>query len=308
MLQGSSTLHRLIALAKRKAASARFRTRVAFGHGALPNALILGAAKAGTTSLFEWLSQHPEVAPSRIKEVRFFDLNFERGRGWYAAQFSPGPRHRIVLEASPGYLWNQSAPGRVRALLGSPRLIVLLREPVDRAYSHHAMKVREGWETLSFPAAIEAEPGRLDALAARAAAGGLAALEPHERFAYASESLYAEQIERWLAAFPRRNFLFVRAEDLFRDPKGELARILGFLELSPFDFPDLDARNVGAYSPIDPHLREALERSFAASNRRLSELTGIEWPRARASRLPSSLSAHCGPVRAEPLRPEGTGR
>lgn len=269
----------LPALLLRKARSLRFWMRVWLGIGALPNTLIVGAAKAGTTSLFDWLSQHPDVSPSRIKEVKYFDHNYSRGPSWYRAQFAPRRRHRAILEASPSYLWNRPVPERVRALLGSPKLIVLLRDPVDRAYSHYAMKVKQGFETLPFAAALEAEAGRLAALEVRAAAGEEAFLGPHERFAYVAESLYAEQVARWLAVFPRENFLFIRSEDLFRDPRRELARTLEFLDLPPFDFPDVAPRNVGTYAPLDPALRARLERRFAASNARLAELAGIAWPR-----------------------------
>ena len=267
----------LPALVRRKAGSLRFWMRVRLGQGALPNALIIGAAKAGTTSLFDWLSQHPAVAPSRIKEVKYFDHNWSRGPAWYRAQFSP-KRHDVILEASPNYLWNGFVPTRVRALLGSPKLIVLLRDPVDRAYSHYAMKVREGSETLSFEAALAAEPGRLARLAERATGGDEAVLGDHERFAYAGGSLYADRLEPWFAVFPRESFLFIRAEDLFADPRRELARTLDFLGLSPFAFPDPAPKNIGEYAPLDPRLRERLERSFAEPNRRLADLTGIRWP------------------------------
>jgi hypothetical protein len=261
----------------RKVKSLRFWVRVWLGRGALPNALIIGAAKAGTTSLFDWLSQHPQVAPSRIKEVKFFDHNFSRGPNWYRAQFSPQRHHKLILEASPSYLWNVPVPGRVRALLGAPKLIVLLREPVDRAYSHYAMKVRQGFETLSFEDALEAEPQRLAALADRAASGGEAFLGPQERFAYLAESRYHEQIERWLAVFPKDQLLFIRSEDLFRDPAAVLANTQAFLGLAPFDFPDLQPKNVGTYLPLDPKLRGRLERQLGPGNRRLAELTGVSW-------------------------------
>ena len=273
----------LPAVLLRKARSLRFWVRVWLRRGALPNTLVVGAAKAGTTSLFDWLSQHPGVSASRIKEVKFFDHNWTRGPAWYRAQFSPRRGQKVILEASPSYLWNKPVPERVRALLGSPKIVVLLRDPVDRAYSHYAMKVRQGFEPLSFEAALEAEPERLAALAERAAAGDSAFLGPHERFAYVAESLYADQVERWLAFFPRENFLFLQAEALYRDAAGELAGVLDFLGLPPFEFPNLAPRNVGTYAPIEPVLRRRLEQRFAEPNRRLEALTGICWTGGKAS-------------------------
>ena len=266
------------ALLRRKARSLRFWVRAWLGMGALPNALIIGAAKAGTTSLFDWLSQHPEIAPSRIKEVKYFDHNYSRGINWYRAQFAPQRHHKIILEASPSYLWNAPVPERVRGVLGAPKLIVLLRNPVDRAYSHYAMKVRQDLESLPFEEALDGERKRLDPVRARAARGDRAFLGAYERFAYFAESLYAEQLERWLAVFPRETFLFIRAEDLFGDPRAVLARTLEFLDLAPFDFPDVAPRNVGSYAPLSPEERDRLERRFAEPNRRLAQMTGISWP------------------------------
>ena len=254
--------HSLPMILRRKAGSLRFWLRVWLRIGSLPNALIIGAAKAGSTSLFDWLSQHPDVASSRIKETEYFDRKFGHGPHWYRAQFAPRRRHKVILEASPSYLGSRAAPERVRALLGTPKLIVLLRDPVDRAYSHHAMKVRHGLETLPFEEALEAEP---------------------ERFGYIAGSHYAEQIEHWLSVFPRKNFLFIRAEDLFRDPRAQLARALRFLDLAPYAFPNLAAKNVGSCAPLTPELRARLDEHFAQPNRRLAELTGISWPPDQAA-------------------------
>src|SRR3954452_566823 len=134
----------------------KFRVRVALGRGALPNSLIIGASKGGTTSVYHWLSRHPAVCVSRIKEVRYFNGHYDRGPVWYAAQFEPKRAQKVLVEASPSYLWDPDVPERVRSLLGEPKLIVLLREPVERAWSQYWMKVRRGGEG-SFDEALQRE-------------------------------------------------------------------------------------------------------------------------------------------------------
>ncbi|MFN3389270.1 MAG: sulfotransferase domain-containing protein, partial [Allosphingosinicella sp.] len=130
----------------------------------------------------------------------------------------------------------------------------------------------------SGPTGARHEAWSAPASADRAAAGDEVALGLYERYAYFGESLYAEQLERWLPLFPRENFLFIRAEDLFRDPHAELARTLDFLGLAPFGLSHLTARNVGCYPAIEPALRRRLDARFAEPNRRLAALTGIGWP------------------------------
>ena len=101
----------------------RFRARVRFGRGALPNALVIGASKGGTTSVYRWRSRHPAVCVARIKEVRYFNSHIGQGPAWYAAQFAPKAGQTVLIEASPSYLWDPQVPGRVRSLLGEPKLV-----------------------------------------------------------------------------------------------------------------------------------------------------------------------------------------
>ncbi|MEA3038718.1 MAG: hypothetical protein QOE79_1231 [Sphingomonadales bacterium] len=255
----------------------KFRVRVRLGRGALPNALIIGASKGGTTSVYRWLSRHRQVCASRVKEVRYFNGHFEQGPAWYAAQFEPKPGQTVLIEASPSYLWDPDVPERVRSLLGEPKLIVLLREPVDRAWSQYWMKVRRGEEAGSFEEVLRREAERFGP-AGQMPSDGSVARTSYGRQSYLGKGLYAPQIERWLSVFPRRCFHFIRSEDLFRDPAAAMSGLLRFLDLPPMDLKGLEPFNTGAYPPLDPALHSKLAAVFADSNARVEQLTGIRWP------------------------------
>jgi hypothetical protein len=255
----------------------KFRVRVGLRRGALPNSLIIGASKGGTTSVYHWLSRHPAVCVSRIKEVRYFNGHYERGPAWYAAQFEPKPGQKVLVEASPSYLWDPDVPERVRSLLGEPKLIVLLREPVERAWSQYWMKVRRGEEAGSFEDVLRREADCFGA-AGQMPSDGSVARTRYGRQSYLGKGLYAPQIERWLSVFPRRCFHFIRSEDLFRDPAGAMSGLLRFLDLPPMDLGGLQPFNAGRYPPLDPALRARLAGYFAESNARIEQLTGIRWP------------------------------
>ncbi|MBA3426416.1 MAG: sulfotransferase [Rubrobacter sp.] len=134
--------------------------------GSLPDFLIIGAQKAGTTFLYYLLCQHPYVAPTSEKELHFFDSQkFNKGEGWYRSNFPPPTSengHKVITgEASPYYIYHPLAARRAAQVVPHARLIVLLRNPVDRAYSDYQNRLREGNEFLGFEEAIEAEEERI---------------------------------------------------------------------------------------------------------------------------------------------------
>jgi hypothetical protein len=255
----------------------RFRARVRLRRGALPNALVIGASKGGTTSVYHWLSRHPAVCVSRVKEVRYFNGHFEQGPGWYAAQFAPKPGQTVLVEASPSYLWDPDVPERVRSLLGEPKLIALLREPVDRAWSQYWMKVRRGEEERSFEGVLQREAECFGAAGQMPSDGSVPRIR-YGRESYLGKGLYAPQVERWLSVFPRHCFHFIRSEDLFREPAEALSGLLRFLGLPQMRLEGLEPFNAGRYPPLDPAVRFELAACFVDSNARVEQLTGIRWP------------------------------
>jgi hypothetical protein len=175
----------------------------------LPHFLVLGAQKAGTTALYAYLRWHPAITGPSWKEVSFFDRHWWRGPAWYRGQFPLRSGTRLVGEASPSYLFHPLAPERVGALVPDARLVALLRDPVARAYSHYQHEVALGREPLSFEDALAAEPERTRGEEARLVADARAFSRAWWDHTYVARGLYAEQLERWLAA----------GRDLRRDPR-----------------------------------------------------------------------------------------
>src|SRR6187200_1451927 len=127
----------------------------------LPDFLVIGAQKAGTTALYAYLRWHPGITGPSWKEVSFFDRHWWRGEAWYRGQFPLRAGGRLVGEASPSYLFHPLAPERARSLVPDAKLIALVRNPVDRAYSQYQHAVALGREPLSFEDALAAEDERL---------------------------------------------------------------------------------------------------------------------------------------------------
>jgi hypothetical protein len=257
----------------------------------LPDFLIIGSTKCGTTSLHDWLIRHPLVAPTN-KEIDFFNLGWYRGPDWYRCYFpldrdceafaSQHGRRPLVGEASANYLAHYWTPQRVAKLVPEARLIVSLRDPVDRAYSHYQMIRRRGTEPLdTFEEAIASEEGRLRGDEEREAGD----LHYHSwrtsRWGYLRASRYAEQLERWFAVFPRDSFLFLNFHtDIAAQPQRSLDAVHSFLGLPPRRDDDLPVRNAGSYDSLADDTRKRLTDYFRPHNGRLYELTGIDfgWP------------------------------
>jgi hypothetical protein len=231
----------------------------------LPDFVIIGAQRGGTTSLYRYLIEHPDIEPASRKEVHFFDGNYERGMDWYRAHFPLQGASRLTGEASPSYLFAPAAPARIRAALPQARYIALLRNPVDRAFSHYQLMVKRGIEPLSFEEAIAAEPERLTGT-------GDPFTLAWRHFSYIRRGLYAEQLERWLASFPREQLLVLKSEDFYAEPAATLRQTQAWLGL-PARLPaTLTAHQVGDYVGMSSATRERLGDYFAPSNRRLYDL------------------------------------
>jgi hypothetical protein len=240
----------------------------------LPHFLVLGAQKAGTTALYAYLRWHPAITGPSWKEVSFFDRHWWRGPAWYRGQFPLRSGTRLVGEASPSYLFHPLAPERVGALVPDARLVALLRDPVARAYSHYQHEVALGREPLSFEDALAAEPERTRGEEARLVADARAFSRAWWDHTYVARGLYADQLERWLAVFPREQLLVVRSEDLGERAAETYDEILAFLGAAPHalqEYPRIFGRE---YDDMPAATRLALAGRFAEPNRRLQALLG----------------------------------
>jgi hypothetical protein len=254
----------------------------------LPDFLIIGAPKSGTTSLYHYLARHPGVAPAFRKEVRYFNKEFDRGTRWYRAHFPTMP-HRVAVraftrqrfiagESTPLYLFDPHVAERVRALLPDVKLIVLLRDPVERAYSGYQMEVRNGRELFPFGQAIEREAERLARESERpmrpqSSNGG----KPEWKSGYLARGMYADRLDAWFQLFPREQFLIASAEDFFSDTTRVYSQVLDFLGLQPWEPEGFKRYNSAKYSDMDPAARAWLVDYFAPHNERLYDLLGRDF-------------------------------
>ncbi len=239
----------------------------------LPDFLVLGAQKAGTTALYAYLRRHPEITGPAWKEVSFFDRHWARGTAWYRGNF-PLRRGALVGEASPSYLFHPLAPQRVAAVVPQARLIAILRDPVERAHSQYHHAVDFGRETLPFEEALDREEERLAGEVERMLADPRYFSRAWWDFTYVARGRYAEQLERWFEVFPREQLLVLTNEELAQLPGETYARVLEFLGAPPHrldDYPRVFDRD---YAELEPATRQRLAETFAEPNRRLSELLG----------------------------------
>lgn len=239
----------------------------------LVNFVIAGVQKAGTTALFDYLSDADDIALSRAKETHFFD---DETRDWSRPDYTPyhalfdAPGGRPCGEATPVYLYWPGSLERIRAYNPAMRLIVLLRDPVERAWSHWRMEYARGAEKQPFAWCIR--QGRMRLFDA----------EPwghHREYSYVERGFYGEQIERLFELFPREQTLILRAEDLQADPGASLATVRRFLGLAPLAGPLAPrAVHVGAEmdygSELTPEDAAFLRALYARDQARLEAITG----------------------------------
>lgn len=243
----------------------------------LPGFVIIGVMKGGTSALFYYLRDHPQVRLAAHKEPHYFDRHFDRGIEWYKSYFPSRKPGLISGEASPYYIFYPLAPERLHATLPDARLIVLVRNPVSRAYSHYNHKVREGVETLSFEEAIEREPerlaGEIEKMRSNPGHFGL----NHAHYSYLSRSLYADQLELWRQYFSPEQMLILSSEEFFAHPDTAFAQTLDFLGLPQVRLYESPQMNKGSYSPMNPATRQRLIDYFRPHNQRLYEMVGRDF-------------------------------
>jgi len=233
----------------------------------LPNFLVIGAMKAGTTSLHHYLAQHPDVFMLPQKETNFFAQESAlclrdrtvTGKEEYAELFSGATSERVVGETSPAYLCVPDAPRRIAAMIPHAKLIAVLRNPIERAFSHFVMRRRQGKETrTSFDEVIAVDD-----------------LDPMR--SYKSRGFYGQHLSRYFEHFPREQIKVFLYEDLERDPMTIVQQILRFLDVDPQFVPDMSERhnvNPPAEEKFTENARQQLRELYREDIERTQSLIG----------------------------------
>lgn len=273
-----------------------------------PDFLIVGAMRSGSTSLTRYLDDHPEIFMATPKEVGYFLHNFNRGEDWYTAHFANAGDNRKAGEATPSYMVNARAVSRIKQCVPEALLIVILREPVSRAYSHYWMRRERNRESRSFSEVVQIE------------LAGVEELDDGEETGYLGHSLYARHLSRLLEVFPRKQLHVTILEELMRDASAVYRGVCTALGVDPDHVPRglgrpinsyvtfrseevrtlarrlpkplrrgvdrLNTRRNAVYPAIDPSLAQQLAEFFSPHNRDLERIIGRpipDWDRSSRS-------------------------
>ena len=260
----------------------------------LPNVYIIGFPKCGTTSLHAYLAEHPDVHVGLLKEVRYFahDERYRRGLNWYRANFPLKAQkalherrtgHRsIVIDASVRYVNHPHAMRRIADVTPDAKFIVLVRDPIERAYSHYRMNVRvspEVSEELPFAEAIGREESRIAGEYERMERDGSYYSRAYFGYGYARNGCYARWLGTWLEAFPDR-VLVLDSNDLKADAQGTTDRVTDFVGIRRRRLHDTRKRNIGdGGDGIDAQTRARLSEYYRRPNAELYRLIGrdLAW-------------------------------
>lgn len=260
----------------------------------LPDFLIIGAMRCGTSSLYKWLGYHPSVAPSLRKETQYLSIDYGKGERWYRAHFPLRVRTALAcprgvgrvqtFEATPDYLFFPQAAARASRLVPGARIIALLRNPIERAISHYHHMVRLGLEPLALREALMAEEKRLAGEWERLAESPDYRCRALRRYSYVARGMYVDQLQAWERFYPRSRILTLMSDDLYGHPAETYAEILRFLELPrwlPASFRNYsyDRAEPATRSDASAEVRAWLGERFEGPNARLAAWLGkeLDW-------------------------------
>ncbi len=256
-------------------------------HRQLPSFILVGAQRAGTTSLFRALMSHPLIHSANYhKGVNYFDVNYTRDFSWYQGHFPttaylrsrslPHPGQPVTFEASGYYLFHPCAAERMARHLPDVRILAMLRDPVERAYSAYKHELARGFETESFERALELEDDRLDGEAERMTADPGYRSISHRHHGYVRRGQYAEQLRRMHEHFPAERIHVFESESFFEHPEQTYVEVLDFLHLPRVLPKRFDRWNARPSAPMPEQTRAGLRAHFSDHDRALADLLGRE--------------------------------
>jgi len=260
----------------------------------MPDFIIFGAKKCGTTSLYNYLIQHPCIIPAKQKEIHFFGTgaytNYNKGINWYKSNFPTiiqkrffelFKRFALTGEASPHYISQKLVAERIYKCLPDVKLIFILRNPIERAYSHYNHKLTKGKEKSSFEEVVAMELAMLKKKNTEICKEKTATTHHYNYTGYISRGLYEQQLKKWFEFFPKKNLFFVLSEDLFKNPEEELNKLFKFLSLPEYRLKEYKKFRESANKSgnIDAECRKMLKEYYEPFNQKLYELLDrdLKW-------------------------------
>ncbi len=241
-----------------------------FHKGQAPDFLIIGAGKCGTTSLYSYLDNHPQILLPNNKEINFFSKNFTNGLDWYLSQF-PTITDRsdlITGEASPSYFFMPHVPKRIYQIAPNVKLIVLLRNPVDRSISAYYQNRKTGKMTRTLAEVVREEIKHYEKITKDdlSHSGGVLL-----------QGLYFWKLQRWMQIFSREQFLILKSEDFFENPAKIMKQVFQFLELPEVINKKYHRLNIGSYPPVEEEMRQKLTEFFHSHNQKLEKYLQMKF-------------------------------
>jgi len=252
----------------------------------LPNFIVIGVVRGGTTSLYHYLGQHNCIRKSAYDELGFFDDNYHLGLNWYRSMFpTKFSKNRITkkygkfmtYDVTPFYIYNPKAAQRILEIFPHAKIITILRNPVDRAYSNYYLGVRSGDEKHTFEEAIAADLKKIQE--SKNMTINDSYFEKIIGKSYLARGFYAEQLQIWMKLFSKEQLLVISSEDLASKTNETLTMIFDFLKLPNYKIRDLTKRNEAKYPPMNPDTRKTLVEYFKPYNEKLYSLLGrkFDW-------------------------------
>ena len=246
----------------------------------LPDFFVIGVVRSGTTSMYHYLDQHPSIVKSAYDEIGFFDDNFRLGWSWYRSLFPTRMKKEKIKEETgnfltfddtPFYIYNEIVAKRIREFFPNGKIIVLLRNPIDRAYSNYILGVRRGDEKRSFEEAVLEEMEHIKQYSE-------IQIDEFLSQSYLGRGLYALQLEIWFRYFKRENILIIKSEDFSKNTQRTMEQVFRFLDLPNFKIKKLKKlSNVWEYPNMEKKTRDLLREFFRPYNEKLYDMLKIDY-------------------------------
>jgi len=244
----------------------------------LPNFFVIGPGRTGTTSLYHYLDQHPCITKSAYDELGYFDDNFHLGFNWYRSLFPTKFTQQkveskykkfLTYDVTPGYIRRPWAARRISSYFPNTKLISVLRNPVDKTYSHYIMAVNEGNEKRSFEEVIKHDLKHLENFSDSYSKKSDDYFKNVVENSFVARGFYLEQLDLWFKLFPKKQILVIKSEDLANRTTEVVKDIFNFLVLPEYKIKNVSKHRVANYSKMNSSTRKVLVEFFKPYNKKL---------------------------------------